>query len=564
MEARENTFSAIVLQEHKLIIPFFQRTYKWDSENWARLFEDLISSFNDGVEPFLGSIILKRLQGSKNEAQIIDGQQRLTTLSILLKALIDQIDNENISDFKNFLYKPFTKNEIKIQHSLIDREKYSKVLNNENFDQNEETGIFGCYNYFTKKIQEEFGKDEDRKFKFAQTVFSEHKSLVSVFLQDKEDEQKIFDAINSTGVTLSATDIIKNSLFDKIIKETNEEKAIKLYDEYWRNIFEKDDDEQTFWDTTIKTGSDTRTKGEILFHAIAVVKGIFKETDNLSKLSAIYKNHIYKLNEDELINFLKEIKKFALIYRNLPEMKNDDLFVYNYETRFFHICQFTNVKTPFLPIIFILKDEFRDKSDEYKKCFLLMEIFIFFRSICGKRTSPYNKNVIKIIKDYQTNKGIYEILKQNLSDIPLADEVREVFYNISNKSAKFILFWIELCREFGKKDYIDKSGLNYVYELEHIMPQSWQENWSDNANSKDEADKLIYQIGNMALLKGKLNAKVQNSSWKDKRLEYDKYIGNLSINKELLDKEIWDKNKIEQRSENLIKEFFEIWNYDEL
>ena len=587
MNAQDTSFKDLLLKEEEIRVPFFQRAYVWEKEHWEKLFEELNYSEKD-KEPFFGSIVFKRSQKCDNYIKLIDGQQRITTFSILLKAIIDQINidelNANQSDdekkslniFKFCIYSKTLENKPLIKHSHIDEKEYKKILKDnlskENTKNLEENRITNCYLFFKEKIERYF-KTNKEKYEFADKIIK-LKSFVGVSLEGNEDEQKIFDAINSTGEKLTATDIIKNSLFDKIIKESDENEAIQLYDEYWKNIFEKDEDELNFWNVEIKTGSESRTRSEILFHTIAILKGIFTETDNLSKLSDIYKNHIKDKNKNELENLLKDIKKYSEIYHKLPEISSDTLIDYDDEIRFFHILQFCNIKTPFLPIIFILKDKFKDTSN-FKKCLQLIEIFVFFRNLNEKRSSSYNKMVMKIIKElngYEQN--IYEILKNNLlAEIPKKDEIKNILYEIDNKKAKIILFWIELFRENKVKSYKDKTiGLNFVYQLEHIMPQTWEENWSDIINNNEEkAYELIYQIGNMTLLKGSLNATLSNLSWDRKKNgdngKYKYHISNnadLIINKELLDKEIWNETEITKRSENLIKEFFEIWNYDNL
>lgn len=133
------------------------------------------------------------------------------------------------------------------------------------------------------------------------------------------------------------------------------------------------------------------------------------------------------------------------------------------------------------------------------------------------------------------------------------------------------MFWIELYREDKEKDYKDKTiGLQYVYQLEHLMPQSWQENWADIGIDDDNANRLIYQIGNMTLLKGGLNKSLKNKGWNlklngdGKARNYIEKNVDLLITRELLDKTQWNATEIENRTENLIKEFFKIWNIDKL
>ncbi|EES89941.1 type ISP restriction/modification enzyme [Helicobacter canadensis] len=128
MEARENNFKSIVTNENRLDIPFFQRHYTWNEEHWERLFDDLYDSFINNTTHFVGSVILKRNGGNDNFAIVIDGQQRLTTFSILLKVLHDKIDESKRKHFENYLFETYKDDSPKINHSKMDRENYIDFL----------------------------------------------------------------------------------------------------------------------------------------------------------------------------------------------------------------------------------------------------------------------------------------------------------------------------------------------------------------------------------------------------------------------------------------------------
>jgi len=94
------------------------------------------------------------------------------------------------------------------------------------------------------------------------------------------------------------------------------------------------------------------------------------------------------------------------------------------------------------------------------------------------------------------------------------DSLKRLLCNVNtNKDARVILFWIELYRQHISKDYKDRSDLNYIYTLEHLMPQKWQDHWADIAKDDKTVQRLIYQISNMTLVKGKLNTDLQNNTW---------------------------------------------------
>ncbi|MWV61069.1 DUF262 domain-containing protein [Helicobacter saguini] len=562
MEARENNFN-FVRDEKRLIIPFFQRAYVWKQEHWEQFLDDLYSSFQEKREHFLGSIILKRQQGVNNESLVIDGQQRLTTFSILLKVLFNKVDDDKKKHFNDYLFESFTNDKPKINHSRLDKEQYCKVLQNVPINQKEENGIYGCFNYFNKQI-EELKIDSNEIFEFMKFII-ESKLWVIVCLKDNEDEQKIFDSINSTGERLSATDIIKNAIFDKAIKESNEEKALEYYKTYWENIFEKDEKERNFWNKEIETGRIKRTRSEILLHAVAIIKGIFDaDKDNLSKLSVLYKQDIQKTNIQSLHKMLEQIAQYAQIYRNFPQItKETDLSFENYEERFFHLIDVFNINAV-LPLVICLKHKLDSKI--YKECLYLLEMLI----LCNDATKDYNKFFAKIIKE--DSKDIVEFMKQEIKEkyenCLKIDSIKQWLKNIENKDAKFILFWIELYREYKDKDFRDRATLHYEYTLEHLLPQKWESSWSDVIKDKEKASDLIYQIGNMTLVKGALNAALRNSNWQTKlngtkkTRHYLKKNAELLITKELFGIEQWSEDSITKRTNELIKDFLTIWNVE--
>ena len=218
--------------EEILEIPFFQRAYVWNDENWKDLLDDL---FTNSESHFLGSIILKRTKhktGLADKSIVIDGQQRLTTLSILIKALYDSIQNKKsklISDATEALFYTLRSSGsdymISINHSHNDRKQFEEVIGYvkdgeiqspilKKLDLIEKDDpkflIKRCYKYFFTELQQ---KTQDEIIGLWDNLFDKNnKILVVIDLDDNDQEQKIFDTINSSGVRLTSTDIIKHFL----------------------------------------------------------------------------------------------------------------------------------------------------------------------------------------------------------------------------------------------------------------------------------------------------------------------------------------------------------------
>ncbi|MBR1375130.1 MAG: DUF262 domain-containing protein [Cardiobacteriaceae bacterium] len=161
MEAKVSSFEDIFSQENKLQVPIFQRSYVWKKEHWEKLFDDLLSAYKTDTAPFLGSIILKRSDGNANYCNIIDGQQRLTSLSLLLKAIVDVLDEKiNKTRFLKCLYQPNDKTKTKISHSYANSANYKEVLQTRY--KQDTNKIQTRYKQDTNKIQTRYKQDTNK------------------------------------------------------------------------------------------------------------------------------------------------------------------------------------------------------------------------------------------------------------------------------------------------------------------------------------------------------------------------------------------------------------------
>lgn len=582
MEAKASNFEVIVIEASRnMVIPFFQRSYVWEQEQWEQLFDDLLNSFSPTKkEHFLGSIILKRSQGNENNSVVIDGQQRLTTFSILLKALYDNIDGKD--DFNSLLFNMDYGKKPIITHSRLDKELYSKIFSDNKIDSDINEGILGCYNFFADKIKTSEKLQNKENIRDFMVHIKNSKIWILVNLNSNEDEQQIFDSINSTGVKLTATDIIKNALFAKAIELNTDYET--LYKTYWENIFEGENID--FWDSEVTTGRLKRTQSEIFLHAFAIVKGFFDAEISLEKLSSSYKKQIENFNKNTIETFLQELKQYAKIYFQFPkivfsgnEKQVATNFIFdNYELRLFHILKVADVNT-IMPLLLKLKSMYGKDEKVLKECYEILEVFIVSCYVSSATTKDYNKLFAKITLELDIENPTNSIKKHLQERVTIAlpnrsqieNSLKSVSKKLDNKRAKLVLFWIELFRRYNNPN--DIKELSYKYELEHLMPQKWEENWKEIGKDKESAEKLIYQIGNMTLLNGSLNVIISNAKW-DIKLNGDKSKKNcitkcadlLITRDDIVNKNIkeWNETEIKNRTKNLIDDFFKIWNIDKL
>lgn len=568
-----------------LRVPFFQRQYVWTRDNWEELLNDLL---NTKKTHFLGALILKQqdtLSGEAKETLVIDGQQRLTTLSILLKAAYDSLPEDVKADLtapvRMYLFhkKQHTDKQylVRIAHSHVDSKPYENVIRS-GIDPKDvlssplgQSRVEECYAYFCGELAKRC--EEDRKALFNRLLDPEYKIIVVIDLSKEDNEQAIFDTINSAGVRLSSSDIIKNALFQRAIQLFGQEKAIELYNEKWKGVFLQDQETIRYWESERLTGRLRRDNIEILLHCIAVIQGFYDpDTDNLSDLAVLYKKQIQALAEEALLSFVDDIHRYALIYREriLSFDRTTQFGFADGSKRLLHILETLQVSTFHPFILFVYKSQ---SQEVMTSTLSLLEKFVLRRAITGQETKSYNK----LCKEFINNPHQLSVRLQESPD----DKVITGLCRIDNKEAALVLFWLELLRRNKDAKY-DTSELKFAYSLEHIMPQAWQQYWGDLPKkhnpdgtevsqeelARDRSEKVGW-IGNMTLLTTHLNSSLRNAAFDKKvngagRMKGMKSYSDLSITKDDVISHYeqgrnWDEERIVERTKNLFEEFKQIW-----
>jgi len=234
------------------IVPYFQRPYVWDEDNWVSFWENILQIFRDyqegkDREHFIGTLILKQKTAEElgqNQYDLIDGQQRLTTVSILLRCFYDSCKG-NLPKLKEqinrLLILENAKGEkfIKIKNCRIDLPYFTAVIQEGKTETlpNQEHRILRAYDYFKKQVQSFTDNEIDTLIK----IILEKVSVISMLLSSDDDEQVIFDTINSLGVKLTTAELLKNHIF-------KDEKLEDLYITLWEPMFEADELTVQFWD----------------------------------------------------------------------------------------------------------------------------------------------------------------------------------------------------------------------------------------------------------------------------------------------------------------------------
>ena len=607
MEAKGQSL-VFLCNEQILEIPFFQRPYVWKEDNWREMWNDL---WRDNGRHFLGSIILKRQMPQTNEpnrAIVIDGQQRLTTLNILMKAMYDSLDEQGKRNAFNavssaLFYKPNAMSSeylISIKHSFNDSKQFEEILGSvvsesgmlridsplkNSLDAiSEGESLKGCYKFFLEELKKKSQKEIIALFN---SFFDgNNKILVVIDLDESDQEQQIFDTINSAGVRLTASDTIKNALFQRLIELSgNKEGVCGYYKKTWEATFSGTNDEQNYWSEQKVVGRLKRDNSELLLHAVAVIGGFYDvEEDTLSDLPKRYKEHFSALDEAGLKSLVSEIVEYAGIYKaHIPE--SDRTRSYSFDNQGERLSQILaeSETSTFNPYILFLYKKFAGDQKTLQMRLSQLERLFVRHLIAGKSTKRFNKLCSELIGKIKDNAADFDsYIEQNIGadNAEVADGIRKL--ERKNWLGNLLLFWIELHRRAVDSKYGTKT-LQYNFQLEHVMPQKWEENWSgdsvpfvdesgnpimDESEGKNLRKKKIYSLGNMTLLNGKLNVSVSNNTFQ-KKIEGDgkkagvrKY-DSLSVTKDVIEEfdrdGIWNEQKISAREKELLLEILEIW-----
>lgn len=572
INANKDTLNSYFNGTEQYIVPFYQRQYVWNEENWDVLWEHLEEISSNGIsneEHFIGTIITKQQiskQLGEHKVDLIDGQQRLTTISLLLKAIANRASGkgeysklkkkvDELLVFEDARGKEF----IRVENSRIDKEYFEAVLTDKDLKLlgNQDHKVLRCYRYFLGKL----AAHSDQQLDNLKSVVLNKVPVISMLLSANDDEQEIFDTINSLGVRLTTGELLKNYIFKTADFHS-------LYEEYWWKVFEESEEQVEFWNKNKTAGRIIRTNIEVLLYSYLIIQTL--QEVKLEKLFSEYKIWLSGKSTAQKKKFLEELKGYAEIYFDFPEgTELNEIAFSEHANRFFHVIDKLEITTV-LPLVLYIYNNVSEDDDRIKMLRLL-ESYLVRRNVCRLTTKNYNKLFIQILQELinagkPSSASLLKILK-SFSDVtnkfPTDLEFSTAFSNeqISNANAREILYCIALYQTSDPLN--DKNKLSSSsFTTEHMMPVKWETFWSEkgmNDLAKLERNKKIRTLGNLTLVKGKLNTKMQNAAWSGKKSTLKKH-SSLPITTDYIDLPKWNEQTIAERAQDLAKTAVEIWN----
>ncbi|WRF76153.1 DUF262 and DUF1524 domain-containing protein [Helicobacter pylori] len=546
-------------QNNQFVIPIYQRLYSWKKEQCKQLWDDIIKTGgNDQIEGhFIGSIVFVHdgiYTTNYNELLIIDGQQRLTTITLLFIALRDHLNDEDefLEKFSHqkiqnrYLINSDEKGDKKFKLILSESDKDTLLfLIDKNKREPSEPSLKIVENF--KLFEKWIRKNTDK----LETIFKGLEKLMIVWIalkKEKDDPQLIFESMNSKGIELTQTDLIRNY----IIMETEVEKQENFYNQYWRAMEEDFKQNETLFNRFVR-------------HYLTIKIG---KIPNEKRVYEAFKDYQQK-EGIEIEDLLKDLQKYCGYFCQIAFKKEADKDL-NKALSFLVDLEMDVVYPLLLELYSDYKDGVLSKQD-FIPIIALTESYICRRAVCGLGTNSLNKvfpSFTKKIDKKQYLKSVEEHFgsltgnQKFPNDFEFKDSfITKELYCRNKTKKKKTKYFLERLENFDTKEPVNTQECT----IEHIMPQKLTEEWKKDLGENFQAihDKYLHTIGNLTLTG--YNEKYSNNSFKEKRdMENGFKQSPLKLNQSLKDLEVFGEKEIEKRANKLADWALKIWTYPKL
>ncbi|GAA7831249.1 DUF262 and DUF1524 domain-containing protein [Helicobacter pylori] len=550
MEADATTLLKFIKdnQKNQLVIPIYQRVYSWEKEQCKQLWDDIIKiGGNDKMDGhFIGSIlyVLDRITHSNNALLIIDGQQRLTTITLLLTALRDHWSDKRKEIEDHYLINSNKDGDKKFRLILSESDKDTLLyLIDKDRRKPSEPSSKIVENF---KLFEEWIRKNTNQL---ETIFKglEKLMIVEIALEKgKDDPQLIFESMNSKGIGLTQTDLIRNY----IVMETEIEKQEGFYNKYWRAMEEEFKQNEKWFDRFVRHYVTIKTR----------------EIPNINKIYVALKD--YRQKEGIAIeDLLKDLQKYCGYFCQIVFKKEADKDL-NKALGFLVDLDMDVI----YPLLLELYSDYSDYSDgvlskaDFIPIIALIESYICRRAVCGLGTNSLNKVFPSFTKHIQKNE-YFKSLKAHFGYLtekqrfPKNDEFKNLFITIDFYKFKKNRYFFERLENFDKKERV----YTHEYTTEHIIPQKLTEEWKRDLgeNFQEIHNKYLHTIGNLTLTG--YNPEYSNKSFQEKRdMEKGFKDSPLRLNQGLRDLKFFGEEEIKKRANDLADLALKIWTYPKL
>ena len=542
--------------QRRLIIPVYQRNYDWTKANCEQLYNDLVDVVQQGKQThFFGSIVSNAL--GRDEVELIDGQQRITTVSLILIAIANAIKNGDVVPqdpvlgeriMGEYIIDKYHKTERKVRLKPFrdDCIAFDNLIYKNEEDYVANSNVTLNYRYFYDRIVNEKSVSVDDLFEAINKL-----QIIDIQLQPKFGDvpQLIFESLNSTGLDLTEADKIRNFVLMGLDSDVQEQ----YYDNYWNKIEKLSDKEL---DSFIR-------------NYLTVVTGVIP---NIRKIYSAFK--LYAKQESSIETILRDMLRYALAYHKIASCSVGSNKA-NIITKRLNLLDVT-VAHPYLMAFLVYAEENQLPMDEIETVLGLIEDTIFRRFICDLPANSLNKifavlhkQVIKLKRETDSYSSVLIYILLNRRAAVLFPNDEEFISSFSTKNiyvtrGKSKQYLFERLENGDSKEINDVIGYleNNSLSIEHIMPQTLTPAWREALGENYAAihEQWLHTIANLTLTG--YNSNYSNRPFEEKKTMDHGFIkSGLRLNQYIAQFDQWTETEMKERNEHLMKKALEIWPY---
>ena len=572
-------------------VPLFQRPYVWDSARWEPLWEDVARVADEAgrglqkVRPhFLGSVVLQQRQTKITEGprrEVIDGQQRLTTLQLLLKAVADVLAADAAMMEASRPLHRLLRNEdapsadqeaqFKVWPTNVDRDRFRAIMLGDGTAKAQSGDrLAAAYAFFRHRAQrwlDDAGDDVVARSTRAQALSATLRQrlwLIALNLTADDQAQVIFETLNARGTPLLPADLIKNLLLRRA--EAEDADPATLYEKHWRAF----DVDERYWRQEVGRGHTARPRVDLFLVQFLTVKT--RKVVSPGQLYEDFSDWLMETGKDQKTGqHMAEIARFAAIYRELDaadDVSGDRLSICASRLR---AMDFTTA----MPVLLHLRAQSGSPADDVAYAATMIESFLVRRMVCGLNTRGYGTlfgDLLRAMTDGAAGQAAAPAVaaflgsseKENAlwpDDAAFGQAWRsQPAYTVLRRDRLTMIFRALEAAMRGPKH--DPVPVPKSLHVEHLLPRNWRAHWPLPDGADDDAvsarDGLLDTLGNLTLLTGKLNQALADGPWHVKQSALQQY-GLMALNASLATESAWNEASIRGRTGKLLECALRIW-----
>jgi hypothetical protein len=587
MDALIKSIQELFGSQHRYLVPAYQRRYVWtEGRQWEPLWEDVERVADARLEEreqhhFLGAIVIRREKtppGGITEWSIIDGQQRLTTLQLMVSAMADAAREDGHAAEARKLEKLIHHDEdeaegdarFKFWPTTANRDAFRSVMREggpgDDLEDDPSNTVHEAWSFFRGRAHDYAHADaaDPENVALGYSALREAVTgllqLVTISLDKNDPAQVIFETLNARGTPLLAMDLVKNALFDAADKQGAA--VDQVHDEFWKDELGDHD----YWGADQRLGRVTVPRSEgFLMHWLAMQLGEVVPADRLFEL---FRRRVLNLEDGvDAIDVIRTLNSDAKVLRSFDGFAPGTL-----EHRFFNALAKLDTTTMHPVSLLLFRSEL--EAERRARALQAIESYLVRRMLRGLSGKNYSQLAARLIARARTDLSradelIVDELLDSQADTyrwPTDDELREhleshpLYGWLGQARIVMVLSAVELADRRGKTEAI--QTLPPKLEVEHLMPRSWREHWPlPDSNDPEVArtrNSRIDLLGNLTLVPKPLNASMSNSAWTTKRNALDGH-SLLLLNRVLAKLDDWDEAAISKRGSELVDRIVRLW-----